>query len=246
MVTPTSHVARGTWHVHFDADAEELLGAFTSAWWQAHVAGRTLYAAERERAELPMCVHASLRQVARPDGASSRTTGASGASGYAGDGDVADRGALVGAHRIGPRRAPEAGDRSTRPNSARQLGETRLGPALKPFELVEGADDAERAVAEVHSHRRALLAHHAPEPVGLVGDPVVEFEALDHRLGLRLEGTAGEVAPLSPGSSCHHPQYAPSKPMPVSPAGTFGRRPRLRAGASARPRRCLHQERALE
>jgi hypothetical protein len=31
-----------TWHVQFDTDAEEVLGAFTSAWWQAHVAGRTL------------------------------------------------------------------------------------------------------------------------------------------------------------------------------------------------------------
>ena len=53
------YVARGTGHVHFDAAAEELLGAFTSAWWQAHVAGRTLYAAERERAELPICVRRS-------------------------------------------------------------------------------------------------------------------------------------------------------------------------------------------
>ena len=82
--------------------------------------------------------------------------------------------------------------------------------------MAEGTDDADRSVAEVHRHRRALLSHHASEPVGLVADPVVELELVDLRLGLRLEGTAGKVAPRSTGSSCHHRQYALSMAMRVT------------------------------
>lgn len=159
-----------------------------------------------------------MSSVAQHDGPSSRTTGACGTCEYPND----------GAPRTGRGAHAATIEGLMSATAARSHGRThpnhhpeRLGrAALKLLELVEGAGDAERAVPEVHGHRRALLAHHAPEPVGLVGDPVVEFEALDHRLGSRLEGTAGEVAPLSPGSSCHHPQYAPPNAMRVSPAGT--------------------------
>ena len=62
---------------------------------------------------------------------------------------------------------------------------------------MEWADDAHGLGAEVHGHGRLLHPDDATEPIAVVRDAVLDRVLLDSLLGLRLEGAAGEVAPLT-------------------------------------------------
>src|SRR4051812_47089729 len=82
-------------------------------------------------------------------------------------------------------------------------GAARGGAASDVLELAVRADDPDRLRPEVDEHGSALDGDGPTDAVEVVGDPVVDLEGLDHRLGFGLEGAGREVAPLGPGS-CRH------------------------------------------
>jgi hypothetical protein len=74
---------------------------------------------------------------------------------------------------------------------------------------VKGARNAHRQRAEVDRDRVRFRPDDATHAVLVVIDQVAAFELLDDRLGVRLEGAAGETSTPC-GQGCHYYQYAPS------------------------------------
>lgn len=66
---------------------------------------------------------------------------------------------------------------------------------LQLGQLVERTRDPHRALAEVDRHCVVLRPDDTAHAVGVVRNQVTTFERLDDRLGIGLEGAAGEMAP---------------------------------------------------
>lgn len=83
----------------------------------------------------------------------------------------------------------------------------RVRPAilggLEECHLVKGARDAHRQHAEVDRDRVRFRFDDATHAVLVVVDQVAAFELLDDRLGVRLEGAAGEMSTPC-GQGCHY------------------------------------------
>jgi hypothetical protein len=79
---------------------------------------------------------------------------------------------------------------------------------LEERHLVKGARDAHSQRAEVDRDRVRFHPDDATHAVLVVIDQVAAIELLDDRLGVRLEGAAGEISTPC-GQGCHYCQYAP-------------------------------------